>query len=430
MRAQLFIFLTVFLFCGANHAQGSVKVHSTSTSRQFIVYGTEVRVRGAMCDLAERTKSNLLQVLGLRDNWKTPLVINLDYPRANLPEMAPSRLDFSQIGSGLKLQLNFLVTSDFNGREVQRELLRAILIEMIYRERTDVSAGSHYAVPPDWLIDGILQRAQGHDGDDAAQLLETMLAAGKIARVEEIVRQRRDLLEPASRKIHNAYSMALVQLLIDSPNGRLKLVQYIADLAEAPNDPMADLRRHFPAVLGHSSGKWWSLSVARLSASDRYEILTAAATANCLDRLLRISIPGPDGKTQEYALGDYAAFLKLPAGRGALRHLSQEFLVLGSRAHPSYRSIAQEYYDLTLLLARGKTKRMIERLARVASDRAVAERQGHEMDDYMNWFEATQLKTMSGAFSEILKAASPAEEAPARRRDAISVYLDSIEASL
>ncbi len=430
MPPKLFIALTVFVSCGASQVRADVKAHSTSTSRQFIVYGAEVRVRGAMCDLAERTKSNLLQILGLRDNWKTPVVINLDYPQANLPEMASSRLDFSQIGSGLKLQLNLLVSNDLNGREVQRELLRAILIEMIYRERTNVPAGSHYAAPPDWLVDGVLQRAQDHDAGDAARLLETMVAAGKIARIEEIVRQRRDLFEPASRKIHDAYSMALVQLLIDSPNGRQKLGQYIADLAEAPNDAMADLRAHFPAVLGHSSGKWWSLSVARVSAGNRYEILTPAATAKWLDRLMRISVAGPDGKTQDYALNDYATFLKLPTGRGALRLLSQQFLLLGSRAHPSYRSIVQEYSDLTLLLVRGKTRRVTERLARVASDRAVAERQGHDMDDYMNWFEATQLKIMSGVFSEILKAASEAEETPARRRDPISVYLDSIEASL
>ena len=387
-------------------------------------------MRGAMCDLAERTKSNLLQVLGLRDNWKTPLVINLDYPQANLPEMLPSGLDFSQIGSGLKLQLNLLVTNDLNGREVQRELLRAILIEMMYRRRTDVPVGSRYVAPPDWLVGGILQLAPGHDADDAAQLLETMVAADKIARVEEIVRQRRDLLEPASRKIHDAYSMALVQLLIDPPNGRQKLVQYIQDLPEAPNDAMADLRTHFPTVLGHSSRKWWSLSVARLSASDRYEILTTAETAKRLDRLMRMSITGPDGEAQVYALGDYAAFLKLPAGRGTLRQLSQQFLLLGARAHPSYRSIVQECYDLTLLLARGKTRKVTERLARVASHRAAVEGRGRAMDDYMNWFEATQLKTMSGAFSEILKAASEAEEAPLRRRDPISVYLDSFEASL
>lgn len=131
MRSLLFILFAALLAGGVAPARTEGKAHSTSTSRQFIVYGADVRLRGAVSDLAERTKAGLLQVFGQRDQWKTPLVINLDFPQANLPELVPARLDFSQTGSGLKLQLNLLVTNDLRGSEVQRELLRAILIEMI-----------------------------------------------------------------------------------------------------------------------------------------------------------------------------------------------------------------------------------------------------------------------------------------------------------
>ena len=162
-------------------AFAEAKPHSTSTSRQFVVYGAEVRVRGAVCDLAERTKTNLLRLLGLADDWKTPLVVNLDYPQANFPENPAAQLDFSQTGFGLKLQLNLLVTRDLNGRAVQRELLRAILLEMMYRERADVPAGTPYVEPPDWLINGVLQLAPGRDSDETAQLLQTLVAARKIA---------------------------------------------------------------------------------------------------------------------------------------------------------------------------------------------------------------------------------------------------------
>ncbi|MBA3962443.1 MAG: hypothetical protein H0X40_11150 [Chthoniobacterales bacterium] len=430
MRFKLFIAIALFFDAGICRAPGDVKAHSVSTSRQFIVFGTEVGVRGAMCDLAERTKADLLQIFALPDAWKTPLIINLDYPQANLPELLPAHLDFSQIGSGLKLQLNLLVTGDLNGREVQRELLRAILLEMIYRSRPNVAAGTPYTTPPDWLVDGVLQLAPGHDSDEAAQLLASLVVADKISPLEEVVRQKRDLLDPASRKMHDAYAMALVQLLLDSPDGRRNVVHYLNDLPDAPNDAMADLQAHFPSVLGAASGRWWALSVARLSATDRYRILSAEETSKQVERLLRIFIPGPDGKGKDYALNEYARYLKLPASRRALLEASQEFLVLSARAHPSYRLIVQEYYALTSLLARGKTKRVSARLERVAGYRAAVDGQGRDIDDYVNWFEATQLKTMSGAFSEVLKAASEEENGPPRRRDAISVYLDSIEASL
>ncbi len=136
-----------FLLClTAGAAWSAGKARSTSTSRQFLVYGAEVRVRGAMCDLAERTKSDLLRLLGLRDGWKTPLIVNLDYPRTNIPDTPLVQLDVSQLGYGLKLQLNLLVTREMKARAVQRELLRAILVEMMYRNRGNIAAGTPYVI--------------------------------------------------------------------------------------------------------------------------------------------------------------------------------------------------------------------------------------------------------------------------------------------
>ena len=61
---------------------------SISTSRQFVVYGADVRLRGAVCDLAEQTKRNLLSLLGQRDEWRIPFVINAELPQANAGKTA------------------------------------------------------------------------------------------------------------------------------------------------------------------------------------------------------------------------------------------------------------------------------------------------------------------------------------------------------
>ena len=169
------------------------------------------------------------------------------------------------------------------------------------------------------------------------------------------------------------------------------------------------------------------LSVARLSASDRHETLSAAETATRLDRLLRFSIPAPDGSTQEYSLGDYEVFRKLPAHRAVLARVGQQLLLLSALAHPSYRAIVQEDFELAQLITRGKPGKIQPRLERVASYRQVVERQKNEIDDYLNWYEATQVKKVSGAFRQLLGSAKAADEAQPRRRDPISVYLDSIE---
>ena len=52
-----------------------------------------------------------------------------------------------------------------------------------------------------------------------------------------------------------------------------------------------------------------------------------------------------------------------------------------------------------------------------------------EVDDFMNWFEATQAKTASGAFRDYLHASANNDAIP-RRRDALSVYLDALETQL
>ena len=411
----------------AGFAYPAGKPRSTSTSRQFIAYGTEVRLRGAVCELAEQTKSNLLHLLDLRDNWKTPIIINLDYPQANFPDAPAAQLDFSQLGFGLKLQLNLLVSGEMRGREVQRQLLRVILIEMMYRERRDIAAGTPFVTPPDWLVDGVLELQPGQDSDENAKLLQTVVSAQEIAPLDDLVRQRRLRLDAPSRQLHDAYSTALLQLLCDAPGGRRKLAQFIADLPAAPNDALADLRAHFPETLGRSPARWWTLSVARLSASDRHETLSAAETATRLDRLLRFSIPAPDGSSRDYSLGDYETFRRLPAHRAVLRGVGQQLLLLGARAHPSYRVIVQEDYEVGELIARGKLGKVRARLERLASYREMVERQNSEIDDYLNWYEATQAKKMSGAFSQLLEPARVADDVQARRRDPISVYLDSIE---
>lgn len=129
---------------------------SASSSRQFLVYGADIRLRGAICDLAERTKRDVIKLIDQRDGWTTPILINAQYPQANLPERPRAGLSFVQTGFGLKLQLDLTIASDPSPPEVRRELLRAILSEMMYRGKTGLLAGKMYVSPPDWLIDGIL----------------------------------------------------------------------------------------------------------------------------------------------------------------------------------------------------------------------------------------------------------------------------------
>src|SRR5438445_3058866 len=164
---------------------------SLSPSRQFVIYGSDAALRGAVSDLAERTKANLLVLLRQRDNWTVPIVVNLQPQQANLPEVPPAGLRFSQTGFGLKLQLDLTISQNLDVSLVERELLRAILLEMIYRKESHIATGTVFVEPPDWLLDGVLALAPGCDRE---YWLDALTTANKTVPIESILSQRLVLL--------------------------------------------------------------------------------------------------------------------------------------------------------------------------------------------------------------------------------------------
>jgi hypothetical protein len=397
---------------------------SISASRQFIVYGTDVRVRGAICDLAEQTKRELLRVVDQRDDWATPIVINAQYPQANLPETPRTALNFSQTGFGLKLQLDLTIASDVSRPEVRRELLRAIVLEIMYRARPNVAAGTDYSSPPDWLLEGI--EAQQSEFEPAAtDLLAAPVAAQKILPLADFLNQRRDLLDAPGRALYRAYSFALVQLLAQSADGPHRLAKFIADLPVASNDTLADIQKHFPELSGNDSNdeKAWTTQIARLSVPPFFQLLGAAETERLLDEALRVKI----ASEKTYPLSEFAKWEKSSNAKSVLDGLTRELNALATRANPIYRPIVSEYAAISTLLSGGKQKGIAQRLERLSSSRKRLARQMRGIDDYMNWFEATMGRALSGAFADYMKAAKALAK-PEPRRDPISVYLDVLEA--
>ena len=231
--------------------------HSTSPSRQFVIYGADAKVRGAISGLAEQTKTNLLGLLRQRDDWKTPVVVNLQSQQSNLPELPPADLRFSQTGFGIKLQLDLTISKNVDVALVERELLRAILLEMVYRKRPHITSGAVLVEPPDWLINGVLVLAPGRE---RGPLIEAIADTEKPLPLEKFLRQRPALLDSTGRTLYRAYAFALVQMLLDGKNGGAQLAKYIDHLYDSSNDPVADLEAQFP-LLADDAEKTWQLAL-------------------------------------------------------------------------------------------------------------------------------------------------------------------------
>ena len=282
------IFILSILLCQS--LQAASPERSVSPSHQFIIYGGNATLRGAVSKLAEQTKANLLALLGQRDRWKTAIVINLQPEQANLPEIPPAELRLSQTGSGMKLQLDLTIAQNLDASLMERELLRAILLEMIYRKESDIAPGVAFVEPPDWLLDGVLALTPGRD---RAPLVEALSVSQKTMSLEEFLRQRSELLDSAGRMLYRACSFALVQLLVDGTAGRTRLARYIDSLPNASNDPVSDLKSQFPVLAGNAE-KTWQSALAQASGAQNYQLLTFIESERRLDELLRVKIPNTE----------------------------------------------------------------------------------------------------------------------------------------
>ena len=388
--------------------------HSVSPSRQFIIYGGDARLRGAISDLAEETKSDLLSNLQAPDDWKTPIVVNLQFPQANEPEIRSSALNFSQTGAGLKLQLDLMIDADVRPLPIQRELLRAVLLERMYRAHTDIAPGTPYVEPPDWLVEGLIALTSG------SGVIPPSPEASAIS-LAEFLRQRRDNLDSAARQMYRAYSAALVQVMRKGINGSTRLAAYVDDLYAASNDPLADLKAHFPELSATDLEKLWQATLRGSDGSQSFKLLSFAETERRLTEILQMKATGKAVRLEDLMKP------KLPAAQKALlKAKAENLMILGSVSNPVLRPIINEYQQIAQLLAAGKTRGLSTRLARLQdTEKRLSHRMG-EVDDYMNWYEATQVTTSSGRFGGYLRAAQQ-QNGEERRHDAISTYLDALE---
>src|SRR6266478_927074 len=312
------IFAGALLGCSIFELLGATPIErSVSPSGQFVICGGDAAWRGAVSTLAERTKANLLAVVQRRDQWGVAIVVNLQSTAANLPEIPATALRFSQTGSGLKLQLDLTISRKMDFGAMERELLRAILLEMIYRNQPGIASGATYVEPPNWLIEGLLALAPNCD---RTSLTNALAVPERITPLDEVLWERPELLDSAGRLLYRAYSFALVQLLIESADGHAHLGRYIDNLSFTSNDPLVDLQAVFPQLAGNDQ-KIWKSKIVDIKNSGRADLLTFPQTEERLASLLKTKFVGTGGrdKSLPFKPGDSLAI----ASKGLALRLSR-----------------------------------------------------------------------------------------------------------
>ncbi len=408
-----------------------LKARSVSSSKQFIVFCPDAVLRSRVVGFVEEVKADTLRLLGESDRWKMPIVMSLQPAPDPEDVRKPVAMQLQETPEGPRIEINVSIGTDPAAVNLQRHIVRAVLLELTYRERP-VRGGQAIIDPPWWVVAATVESIRGQDRGVDSGLFRRLVETNKMPTIEHFLSQHTDGLGETAQAMDDACAMALVQLLIEQPGGQNSLVRLLRQWPEQHDDPIGALTRTFPS-LGEGSAavqKWWTLNLARLAASDRYKGLAMEDTDRALSALLDVTLAtGKAGTKRTFHIGEFDTFLKIKGARAALASRHAEVLALGARANAIFRPVVAGYEEILALLMKGRTRGVRERMVRVEIYReAVLHRMG-EIADYLNWYEATQMGVQSDAFEGYMRTARELDRDPGTTEAgaAIKRYLDEME---
>jgi hypothetical protein len=418
------------LFAAAGRT-ADLKNRSTSSSGQFIVYCDDRVVRSAVVSSIEEIKSDLLRILQESDRWDLPIVISIDRAETGKP-VPPAVVQLTSTPTGPKVDIVVRVGDDPAKVFLQRHVLRALFLEMAYRDRVGLKPGERYNEPPWWLADGFIQTIRRREHGADTDLFKSIVNTEKLPEFGKFLTQPPILLDSPAGLVDEACAMCLVEALLALPNGAQNMGRFIRRSPDADGDMLGMLGAHFPELADsqRSLEKWWTLQIARFSGADRWQGMSIAETEKELSGLLTLELPvDKAGRTQKFELSDFASFVKLPAARMALSVVRVKIVALSAKASPLYRPILGEYEQLCGRLSVRKTKGVADRLAGLERYRTTIVQRMGQITDYINWYEATQAEGRTGAFNQFLRRADEinAKPPPAPVDPRITEYLNSLE---
>jgi hypothetical protein len=405
-----------------------LRARSTSSSKQFIIYCEEPALRAQVTTFVEEVKRDVLSLLGQPDRWRIPVVVVIEHT-AN-PRPVSVRL--AETPDGPTIQLHASYGSDPGTDPLQRHLIRAVLLDFIYRDRARPEPGQPYVEAPWWFVAGTLESLRRRDHGIPSDLYRRLVETNKLPSIEQFLAGRGDELGGTAAAFDAACALAFVQLLLEQTDGPTRLATLLRTWPDEHGDPIRALNRAFPALGVGTDGlqRWWTLNFARFATSDRYRGLSAEDTDRELQALLEFDIVrNKAGSTERFALGQWREFMKLPGARAALTTQHRQIVALAARANALLRPVLASYEEIFARLARGSTRGLAERIHRAEIYRSAVLHRTSDIADYLNWFEATQLGVRSTAFDEYLRRARQVEAAPApgTTGKAIAEYLDELE---
>lgn len=415
--------------------QKEVPFKATSRSNQFIVTGINKSQSISLCSTCEEIKTQLLDFLKEKDEWKGLIVISLigkygdPIPSGPLVKNAihliggvPTFTLTVHIGKGLD---DALFRSKITETLIYERALRRIKPDLI---PTEIQV-------PTWLVFGMHEALEWKRGTADKHLYSMLFERGEILSLENIFKIKSPLteLDASSRGVFNASCGALVLCLLNQGGGNDAFKNLLDKSLFSDIEPELLLKQHFPGLhlSKNSLHKWWSLQLAGMATQPLTESLSILASEARLAEIL--TVPYFNGKEKlitELSPEHYYTLLKLPQStrQNLLQPVLTNLLQISYRVFPTQRSLVISYITIIESLIEGKPlDNWQKELAKLAKQRQEHLRAGERSRDYIDWFSIVTASKTSGNFDsyrrtmEILRAPKP------RPKDNLTEYLDDIE---
>ncbi|MCP4849528.1 MAG: hypothetical protein GY899_16440 [Verrucomicrobiaceae bacterium] len=440
---------------------------SRSRSKQFIIHGKDGHTRGAFCVFCEEVKDELLEVLGQKDRWRSPIVLQL---RGHTSDIASDQTVrpkiFRLAGGGFRIQADIEINEEFTAELLRGEIVRLILAEQILRPHPKADFKGSRSVLPEWLCVGVVEAIDHRRQGRPSRLFSSLVKSEQAVPLTDVIFAEKGGGNSISGEIYRASCCCLILALLGQDSGSMKVGRMISDLAVFRGSPKALLEKHFPEIekSGHSLEQWWSLELASMAQPTVKDILDPLETERALKESLKVryiprtensrSAPSmrkgarrilgflrpvkkAEDKAEEVApesgnfvevdISEYRRFMDLSGSTELLDDIEVKLLHLSYRAFPLHRPMIRDYQAVLTQLARGKHSGIDEKLSELAAARVALAGLAGEATDYINWYEATQVKNRSGAFTVYKRAFEDLHRPLPPRRDSLSKYLDELD---
>ena len=405
-----------------------------SRSEQFRISGGDAATRGTAANLAEEAKDELLRLTEEKDEWKVPIRIGLrgekgdPVPKRDTVLLAPT---FDENGYQLELLVN--LSRDLRSEPFKRAVTEALVYARNLQDRPKVESEVPLTVPP-WVVEGLREASAWRLKQTDRKLYDALFRHGGLFKLDDLFALSEAeyvSIDAASRAAFRISAGALVMALIEQPDGKTGIRDFLAELAGYQGEIPSLLRKHFPDLnLSETSlSKWWALQLANKGSAPLTESLGVIQTERLLEEALCLRHKDGEGVLKEVPITEWESLAKLEEADRieAVRLAQDDLLRLSYRSFPSFRVLLLEYQSLLSDFTKGNTKDMAGSLQTLAETRATMVTKAERARDFMDWFEITRARETSGAFDDYLSLKARLKNQPKTRTDNLSKYLDRLD---